>query len=256
MLPLPPSPRPSFLPSLPPSLPPHLRQNRTRKDSYGGCEFVEPPLEVIQVECPLCLQLLKEPCLISCCGHKFCRECIEGVKNAEKPCPVCSEQDFTFMREHGLERFLKGLEVWCSYAKEGCGWRGDLGKLEEHTNEDPTPENQLNGCGFVEVECTYKCGEWFQRHRITSHQNKQCKKRPFTCDHCQVYASTFEDVIEVHYPECGKYPVTCPKCKAYPVKRQDLEEHLRDKCPLALIDCPSTMLAVRHNCLVKTCTNT
>ena len=59
-----------------------------------------------------------------------------------------------------------------------------------------------------------------------------------TCDHCQVYASTFEDVIEVHYPECGKYPVTCPKCKAYPVKRQDLEEHLRDKCPLALIDCP------------------
>ena len=216
----------------------HLRRSRTRKDSYGGCEFVEPPPEVIQVECPLCLQLLKEPCLISCCGHKFCRECIEGVKNAEKPCPVCSEQDFTFMRERGLERFLKGLEVWCSYTKEGCGWRGDLGKLEEHTNEDPTPENRLNGCGFVEVECMYKCGEWFQRRRIASHQNKQCKKRPFTCDHCQVYASTFEDVIEVHYPECGKYPVTCPKCKVYPVKRQDLEEHLRDKCPLALIDCP------------------
>ena len=168
------------------------------RDRGGGydCDFVEPPPEAIQAECPVCLQVLREPCLISCCGHKFCRECIERVKKDRKPCPLCGKQDFTFMRELGLERSLKGLEVWCSYKKEGCEWRGKLGKLEEHLNQDPSPESQLNGCEFVVVECMYyKCGEWFQRRHIATHQNEQCKKRPYSCDYCRDYASTFEDVI-------------------------------------------------------------
>ena len=134
---------------------------------------------------------------------------------------------------------LKELEVWCSWKKEGCKWRGNLGKLEEHLNQDPSPESQLNGCEFVAVECTYKCGECFQRRHIATHQNEQCKKRPYSCDYCRDYNSTFEDVIGVHYPQCGKYPVACPNdCDVYKIERQDLESHLRDKCPLTLVDCP------------------
>ena len=212
------------------------------RDRGGGydCDFVEPPPEAIQAECPVCLQVLREPCLISCCGHKFCRECIERVKKDRKLCPLCSKQDFTFMRELGLERSLKELEVWCSYKHEGCEWRGKLGKLEEHLNQDPSPESQLNGCECVVVECMYyKCGEWFQRRHIATHQNEQCKKRPYSCDYCRDYASTFEDVIGVHYPQCGKYPVTCPNdCGTHKMERQNVEGHLRDVCPLELVDCP------------------
>ena len=228
---------------LPPKpLPGPARRDR-KEENRGGydCEFVKQPPEAFQTKCPVCLLILKEPCLISCCGHKFCRECIERVKKDDKPCPLCGEQDFTFLRERGLERFLKGSEVWCSYKEEGCEWSGELGKLEEHLNQDPgaSPESQLNGCEFVEVECMCKCGEWFQRRHITSHQNEQCKKRPYSCDYCRDYASTFEDVIGVHYPECGKYPVACPNdCDVYKMERQDLEGHLRDKCPLTLVDCP------------------
>ena len=226
-----------------PQLPPRLVRRDRKKENRGGydCDFVEKPPEAFQTDCPVCLLILKEPCLISCCGHKFCRECIEQVKKDDKPCPLCGEQDFTFMRERGLERFLKGSEVWCSYKKEGCEWKGKLGKLQEHLNQDPctSPGIQLSRCEFVAVECIYKCGEWFQRRHIATHQNEQCKKRPYTCEFCQDYASTFEDATEIHYPECDKYPVTCPNdCGTHKMERQDLEGHLRDKCPLALVDCP------------------
>ena len=224
-----------------PQLPPRPVRRDRKKENRGGydCDFVEKPPEAIQTECSVCLLILKEPCLISCCGHKFCRECIEQVTKDAKPCPLCNEPNFNFMRERKLERFLKGSEVWCSYKKEGCEWSGELGQLQEHLNRDPSLENQPNGCAFVAVECTHKCGEWFQRRHIATHQNEQCKKRPYSCDYCRDYASTFEDVIGVHYPQCGNYPVACPNdCDVYKIERQDLESHLRDKCPLALVDCP------------------
>ena len=227
----------SLLPQL---LPRPVPRDRI-KEKCGGydCEFVEPPQKAFQTECPVCLQILKEPHLISCCGHKFCRECIERIEKEKKPCPLCNVPDFTFMRERGLERSLKELEVWCSYREEGCEWKGKLGELEEHLTRDPSPENQLKGCQFVEVECTHKCGEWFQRHHITTHETQQCKKRPYSCDHCRDYDSTFEDVTEVHYPQCGKYPVSCPNdCDVSKIERQDLESHLKDQCPLEQVDCP------------------
>ena len=46
----------------------------------GGhdCEFIDPPPE--SWECPVCLLLLREPHLISCCGVKICQSCISGVR--------------------------------------------------------------------------------------------------------------------------------------------------------------------------------
>ena len=213
-------------------------RRKENRDGYD-CEFVDPPPEAFQTDCPVCLLILKEPCLISCCGHKFCRVCVERVKENEKPCPLCSEPDFSFMQERGLERFLKESQVWCSYKKDGCEWKGKLGELELHLNQNSSPENRLNGCQFVEVECTHECGEWFQCHHITSHETEQCKKRPYSCDYCQDYQSTFEDVTEFHYPQCIKYPVACPnECREDEFEGQELESHLRDQCPLTLVDCP------------------
>ena len=211
-----------------------------RKENRGGyeCEFVERPSDAVQGgECPVCLLVLKEPCLTSCCGHKYCRVCIERVKKDTKPCPLCNKPDFSFMQELALERYLKDLDVWCCYKKVGCEWRGKLGKYEQHLNK--TPESQVIGCQFVEVECMYECGEWVQRQHITTHQTQQCKKRPYSCDYCRDYSSTFEEVIKIHYPQCNKYPVDCPnKCREYSFERQELATHLKDECPLTLVNCP------------------
>ena len=211
------------------------------KDRGGyDCEFIEPPPPAFQTECPICLHILKEPCVISCpCGQKICRECVEQIKEEDKPCPLCNKSDFTYLRDHGLERFLKEFEVWCSNKEKGCDRRGKLGEYEQHLNRDPSPESQLTGCQFVEVKCVYECGKWFERRHMKSHQTKQCTERPYSCQYCKDYDSTFVEVTEVHYTECGDYPVNCPNnCQEEPLKRQELESHLENNCPLVTIDCP------------------
>ena len=201
---------------------------------------METPPSAVQTECPICLHILKEPCLISCpSGQKICRECVEPIKNSGNPCPFCNKSDFIYLRDHGLERSLKEFEVWCSNKTKGCDWRGKLGEYEQHENQSPTPESQLTGCQFVEVECKRKCGERFERRHIKSHQSRQCRKRLYSCEYCKDYSSTFEDVVEVHYTQCSKYPVNCPRnCQKKPFARQELESHLRDECPLTLASCP------------------
>ena len=139
-------------------------QGLPRRDNRGGydCEFVKPPPDVFQTECPVCLQIPREPCVISCpCGKEFCCECIERIKKDNMPCPLCNLPFFTFLRHHGTERYLKAQEVWCSHKKDGCKWRGKLGEYEQHLNEDPSPENQLTGCQFVKVGVSMGVGRGY-----------------------------------------------------------------------------------------------
>ena len=222
-------------------IPRPIRRERVGENRGGyDCEFVERPTDPLQGgECPLCLLVLKEPCLISCCGHKYCRACIELVKRDSKPCPLCNAKDFSFLQERGLERFLKDLDVWCTYRGDGCDWKGKLGSLELHLNINPSPESQLTGCQFVGVKCMHHCGDWFERRHISIHQTEQCTERPYSCQYCKDYNSTFKNVTEVHYGMCDDYPVNCPNnCQEQPLKRHELESHLENDCPLVTIDCP------------------
>ena len=210
-------------------------------DSRGGyeCVLVDTAPDMLQTSCPVCLQILKEPCIVSCCGYKFCRECIERVETAAEkgPCPMC-QKPFTHMRERALERSLNDLDVYCTNKKGGCEWKGKLSKLEDHLNRKPTHVNQLRGCQFVEIECIQQCGLRFQRRYVTAHETQQCKKRPYSCDYCRDYDSTFEDVTENHWPRCKLRPIACPnECSVYMMEQQNLDQHLLE-CPLVEVNCP------------------
>ena len=222
--------------------PEEVSRRKVKDDERGGhdCEFVEPPSASFQTECPICLLILKEPCVISCpCGQKICRECVERIKKEGKPCPLCNKTDFSFIRDYGIERYMKEFEVRCSHVKDGCGWRGKLGEFEQHLNRNPSPENQLDGCQFVGVECKYVCGGWYWRCDVSIHQIEHCMKRPYSCRYCQVHESTFKEVTDIHYSVCPKYPVACPNvCRRNPFERQEIEGHLKDDCPLAKVSCP------------------
>ena len=101
-----------------------------RRGGGYDCEFVEATAAAFQTECPICLQVLKEPCVISCpCGQKICHECIEAIKAAGKPCPLCNNSDFTFIRDHGLERYLKEFEVFALTSGTGASGGGNWGNL-------------------------------------------------------------------------------------------------------------------------------
>ena len=217
--------------------------NSSVKQSVAGynCEFVERPPPAFQTECPTCRLILREPYLISCCGYKFCRSCIEQVVKEKAPCRLCGEANFTYMRESGLERSLSELEVTCTHKGEGCEWKGKLAALELHlySNKAGQADEMSNSCQFVQVECRNGCRDKCQRRFVAAHESEECKKRPYSCDHCQNYQSTYEDVVNAHYPQCGVYPVACPnKCQEPTFQRQKLESHLRDDCPLVVVECP------------------
>ena len=220
------------------SLPESKSPKEVVRRQQGGfdCEFLERPQEAFQVDCPICLSVLREPYLISCCGYNFCRLCIERVQLQNGSCPTCNEAGFSVVPNKGLKRSLYAFKVQCSHKKEGCQWTSELGELDKHLNVSPKLHEQLVGCEFSEVEC-HHCCDLFQRRYVTAHQIEECIRRPFSCDYCGNYGADFEDVTTKHWPVCGSRPVPCPnECGVYP-ERQNLEHHVSKDCPLTVINC-------------------
>ncbi len=72
---------------------PNNQQQADKRIIGFDCEFMEPPPErYVQSECPVCLQIIREPHQVTCCGKKFCKACIEHIKVTKKPCPTCNEE--------------------------------------------------------------------------------------------------------------------------------------------------------------------
>ena len=202
------------------------------------CEFVQPPPESLQTDCSICLLVLREPHIISCCGQSFCRACIGRIKTEGKSCPLCNGTDFSIIHNRGLESTLKEFDVRCTYATSRCEWVGKLGLLDNHLNLNSDAEKQLEGCGFVKIACKYECGGVVSRRMLANHQGEECPKRPYSCDYCREYASTFEDVMNNHWPECKCYPLSCPnQCTPYAIERQHFADHLSKDCPLTVVNC-------------------
>ena len=201
----------------------------------GGfeCEFVEKPPKAFQTECPVCLQILREPFQITCCGYAFCQVCIERVKQDNEPCPCCKLNDFDKFEDKRLKRTLYKFKVRCI---SGCGWEGELGELDGHLNSNPEQQKQLEGCQLIRVKCLY-CSESFQRQNLQVHQSEQCPQRPFSCEYCGNFNSNYEDVTTNHWPKCGHYPMDCPNKCGKSIECQNLETHISSDCPLTVVDC-------------------
>ena len=202
------------------------------------CEFVEDPPQWLQTECPICLQVLQEPYQVTCCGKSFCKQCIERIKAANKACPCCKKEDFNDFPNKGLQQPLYGFKVYCINKEKGCEWKGELGDLEKHINLNPqsNEDKEQDGCEFAEINCSY-CSDSILRSKLLHHQHELCDKRPFSCEYCCKYESTYEDVIHNHWPVCGYHPVRCPnQCDAFP-QRKELDGHVQNECPLTEVVC-------------------
>ena len=200
------------------------------------CDFVEDPPKYLQTECPICLQILREPYQVTCCGKSFCQGCISRAKVKCRPCPCCKTDSYDHYQNKGLQQPLYGFHVYCSKKEIGCEWTGELRQLDIHLNLINPKDNETDGCQFADITCSY-CSEFIRRNQLIHHKNELCDKRPFSCEYCNDYESTYEDVIHNHWPICGSHPVQCPnKCGKF-LQRKDLKSHEHKDCPLAVVKC-------------------
>ena len=224
---------------------PHRAEERRHREGYT-CEFVERPPKAFQCDCPICLLVLRDPHQVTCCGYSFCEACVKRVQADNKCCPTCNAIDYAVFPDKRLKRSLNGYRVYCSNKEEGCDWAGELGELDRHLNLQPPSEKRFLGCLFSEVDCSF-CSHPFQRRYIQTHQSEDCPSRPYTCQHCNEYSATFEDVTTKHWPLCAFFPLSCPNSCEMVLKRRELVNHVEKDCLLTPSDCDFSLVGCKAN---------
>ena len=234
-----------------------LEQNM---DTGYDCDFVDGPPKELHWECAVCLLTLRQPYLVDCCGHHFCKACLDKISEENKKiCPLCKHEEFVSIPNKGLERVLNQRKVYCTHKKNGCEWSGELRELDSHLN-NPTAtakasspsgtasrgsRNQLlspdktdpllEGCQFVEVRC-HNCPAIVHRGQMKNHLDI-CPNKPVKCKYCKIFTATPKELEESHHPVCPKFPVACPnKCGAK-IQRKNVAKHVDTTCPLGKLQC-------------------
>ena len=187
-------------------------------------QFVSTPLD--RYFCVICQHPSRDPHLSVCCGHVFCKSCIDKVKSA---CPVCRDKNFVTFPNKQLDREIKNLDISCTNIAKGCMWQGKLGKIDDHLGKK-------GNCQFEEVKCINECGQKIQRWYLTPHIETECPRCEVTCQYC-CDTGEHQHIEGKHKEECPRFPVPCPnKCKVKAVPREDMQKH-RGECQLELIGC-------------------
>ena len=94
-------------------------------------------------------------------------------------------------------RKVRELRVRCPYTAGGCGWEGELGNRDAHTDS--------------------------------------CLKKPWHCRYCSF--SALREAAEEHTRGCERFPVACPNgCGVGQVHRYLLPQHLTE-WPLQVVRC-------------------
>ena len=202
--------------------------------SSGGFEYqfvISPPDIVV---CKICHLPSRDPHLTMCCGHVFCKSCLDSMKKAKSIvsniCPVCRSEDFVTFPNKQIDREVKSLHVYCTNKGRGCEWQGEVNYIDNHLTKD-------GGCEYEDVLCTSGCGEVIQRRDLTKHVENECPRHKVVCQYCQLRGE-HQFIDGKHNEECVEYPLACPnRCEdtGY-IPRKDMNEH-RSRCPLEVINC-------------------
>ena len=220
---------------------PAAKRAKLRLNLKSGheCIFTKSLPEHLQVECSICLSVLDNPHMIDCkCGTSFCRVCIQPTLDEKRPCPLCNSSFSLSVPNPSVQRAINSLQVYCSFREVGCEWEGELGALAEHLNDDIKSDSyKSTGCLFLQLKCCY-CGEEFNRRCVLEHEENKCMKRPYKCDTCNEFESTYEGVTTEHISVCPCGLVPCPNdCGVVEIQRQSVADHLATVCPLEMVSC-------------------
>lgn len=199
--------------------------------------FVEQMPKEVQTECSVCLNILQDPYIVECCGHRFCKTCIEKVVHEDRPCPLCMSPKFQKLPDKHLQRLLNQRKVYCLLKNKGCDWVGEMDKLKRHllASSNSSESSKPLTCDFVPISCS-GCKILVERRSMNNHKSA-CSMREIKCKFCKAYACPLRDMAH-HYMSCPLYPVMCPNLCQMQIswKREDIKAHL-EMCPLQRVDC-------------------
>ena len=98
-------------------------------------DFLEEPAR--DFFCAVTLELLLDPHQTGCCGHHLSSGVVARLQREGKPCPMCQRPNFQTHPDLYLRRKVRELRVRCPYTAGGCGWEGELGNKDAHTDRCP-----------------------------------------------------------------------------------------------------------------------
>ena len=202
--------------------------------SKEDLSFIEELPQHVDIDCPICLYILKDPHQVTCCGNNFCKTCIKRVRAGNGDCPMCKNNSYQSFPDKKCSRVISGLIVNCSNQKKGCQWKGALKDLFIHLNEG----EKEGECQYEEIKCRYdKCRRILLRSSIKHHEKNDCRQRPYNCPYCRETKGTYTFITTEHYKSCSGYPIHCPnKCSQNLITRGTLARHL-SQCILEPVDC-------------------
>ncbi|XP_065918820.1 TNF receptor-associated factor 4-like [Dysidea avara] len=184
--------------------------------------------------CNICHYPSRDPYLSGCCGHTFCKSCLDGAKKAttiSDACPICRNEEFATMPNKQADRTVRSLHVFCTNKEKGCDWQGEVNNIVSHVTKS-------DGCQFEEVICTNGCGMCVQRQYLSSHVEDECVCCMVDCQYCHI-TGEHQFIEGEHKDQCPKFPIACPnKCEIDNIPREDIDEH-RKMCPLEEVTCPN-----------------
>ena len=123
------------------------------------------------MECPVCLQILRNPHEVTCCGTVFCHKCISQVPER---CPTCRSKEYEVFRSKNVERSLKKQHVRCENHEYGCKWTGELAQYDGHLNLSSQLQERMGGCLYIKIECHNGCGKAIPRRHLLNHEVEEC----------------------------------------------------------------------------------
>jgi len=200
--------------------------------AYGGFEYEFVETLPDRVLCKICRYPSRDPYMSLCCGHAFCKSCLERQRQASSiiayACSVCrkEEPEFKTVPYVAIDREVKELHVYCTNKRRGCEWKGEINNISNH----------CNNCQFGEVKCFDGCGWMVQKRYLTNHVETECPRRKVNCQYCHDRGE-HQFIEGQHKEECPKLPLPCPNnCEVGTVPREDMEAH-RKECSLEKIQC-------------------
>ena len=118
--------------------------NGNDKGGGGGYDynFVKQPLDMFA--CKICHLPSRDPYLSMCCGHTFCKSCLDNAREAIaifpqwghhrvcNVCPMCRTEDFNTVPNKQICREVMNLHIFCINKEKVCTWQGEINNISPH----------------------------------------------------------------------------------------------------------------------------